>query len=141
MPHNFPFFSTSYQKPWYILADQILRSGNPTVGKKWLFPRHVFHRGQPVLVHYIYILSPRPYSNLSFALTKGVTLSQLNKSSWWLTYPHQLSVDTINCFNPFNISQVHSANSPSHSRKKWLSDVVRNDCSINFHLSKLFRNT
>ena len=29
------------------------------------------------------------------------------------------------------------ANSPNHSRKKWLRDVVRNDCSINFHLSKL----
>ena len=28
--------------------------------------------------------------------------------------------------------------SPNHSRRKWLSDVVRlNDCSINFHLSKL----
>ena len=24
-----------------------------------------------------------------------------------------------------------------HSRRKWLRDVVRNDCSINFHLSKL----
>ena len=34
-------------------------------------------------------------------------------------------------------SQAHNANSPNHSRRNWLSDVVRNDCSINFHLSKL----
>ena len=37
---------------------------------------------------------------------------------------------------PFQ-SQAHNANYPNHSRRKWLSDVVRNDCSINFHLSKL----
>ena len=37
---------------------------------------------------------------------------------------------------PFQ-SQAHNANSPNHSRGKWLSEVVRNDCSINFHLSKL----
>ena len=34
-------------------------------------------------------------------------------------------------------SQAHNANSSNYSRRKWLSDVVRNDCSINFHLSKL----
>ena len=34
-------------------------------------------------------------------------------------------------------SQAHNANSPSHSRRKGLSDVVRNDCSINLHLSRL----
>ena len=37
---------------------------------------------------------------------------------------------------PFQ-SQAHNANSPNHSRRKWLSDVVRNDCSVNFHQSKL----
>ena len=37
---------------------------------------------------------------------------------------------------PFH-SQAHNANSPNHSRIKWCSDIVRNDCSINFHLSKL----
>ena len=36
-----------------------------------------------------------------------------------------------------DLSKVHNANSPNHSRRKWLRDVVRNDCSVNFHLSKL----
>ena len=34
-------------------------------------------------------------------------------------------------------SQAHNANSPNPSRRKWLNDVERNDCSIKFHLSKL----
>ena len=38
--------------------------------------------------------------------------------------------------NPFNTKLIF-AHSPNHSRSKWLSDVVRNDCSVNFHLSKL----
>ena len=36
-----------------------------------------------------------------------------------------------------DVKDDSNANSPNHSRRKWLSDVVRNDCSINFHLSKL----
>ena len=42
------------------------------------------------------------------------------------------------CWNVGKVhSQAHNTNSPNHWRRKWLSDVVRNDCSINFHLSKL----
>ena len=36
---------------------------------------------------------------------------------------------------PFQ-SQAHNANSPNHSRRKWLSGVVRNDCPINFHFEQ-----
>ena len=42
----------------------------------------------------------------------------------------------MTCLAVDNMSQAHNANSPNLSRK-WLSDVVRNYCSINFHLSKL----
>ena len=34
-------------------------------------------------------------------------------------------------------SHTHHSNSPNHLRRKRLSNVVRNDCSINFHLIKL----
>ena len=44
--------------------------------------------------------------------------------------------DIFKFLNPFNTKLIF-AHSPNHSRSKWLSDVVRNDCSVNFHLSKL----
>ena len=33
-----------------------------------------------------------------------------------------------------SVAFLWHANSPNHSRRKWLSGVVRNDCSVNFYL-------
>ena len=54
----------------------------------------------------------------------------------WVKNLQELNPFTVIWNEPFQ-SQAHNANSPNHSRRKWLSDVVRNYCSVNFHLSKL----
>ena len=47
------------------------------------------------------------------------------------TNPDPFTNEPIKTLKPFQ-SQAHNANSPKHS-----SVVVRNGCSVNFHLSKL----
>ena len=53
---------------------------------------------------------------------------QLNKSSRCLTYPHQLSVDTIHCFTRYADTDQHSVlrgtSIPFHHAKSWQKSHV-----------------
>ena len=65
----------------------------------------------------------------------------------WMTHRSQISLkryslsieDAAACYESWarHPLQPQAHNAPNHSRRKWLNDVLRNDCSINFHLNKL----
>ena len=65
--------------------------------------------------------------------------SFMTKLSCTTVKPLLCTITNVNCMcniNPFNPKLIMQI-LPTISRRKWLSDAVRNDCSINFHLSKL----